>query len=67
MKFPFSDRLPNIDDEEVKKKRKELSKMKFSSSDKFTMVWTAFLFIFLPCVGVLLLIVFLAMLMFGLL
>ena len=67
MNFPFKKRLPKIDEEELNKKAKEISDMKVSNSEKFTMVWTAFLYIFLPCMGVLLLIVFIVMLLFGLL
>lgn len=67
MEFPFKRRLPEIKEEELNKKADEISRMKVTKGEKFTMVWTAFLWIFLPCVGVLLLIVFLAMLMFGLL
>ena len=67
MDFPFKKRLPKIDEEQLEQRKKEISGMKISRSEKFTMVWTAFLWIYLPCIGILLLIVFLALLIFGLL
>lgn len=67
MNFPFRKNLPKIDEEQMKERTKEVSKLKVTASERFTMIWTAFVCIFLPCVGILLLMVFLALLMFGLL
>ncbi len=67
MRFPFSNKFPRISKEEEEKRVKELREAKVSNSEKFTMIWTAYLWIFLPSVIILLVIVFLAMWLFGLL
>ena len=67
MKFPFSNRLPKPNPEEEEKRMEEMKDVKISSSEKLTMLWTAFICIFLPCVGILLAIVLVSMLIFGLL
>lgn len=67
MRFPFSNKFPRISKEEEEKRVKELREAKVSSSEKFTMICTAYLWIFLPSVIILLVIVFLAMWLFGLL
>ncbi len=67
MRFPFSKKLPKISREEEEKRIKELREAKISNSEKFTMIWTAYLWLFIPSVVILLVIVFLAMWLFGLL
>lgn len=68
MKFWNSDRLPDLPtEEETKKREEELSKVKIRMSDRFLMVGTAFVCLFLPCILILLGIVFVVMLVFGLL
>ncbi len=67
MKFWNSDRMPDLPTaEETKKREEELSKIKISLSDRFVMVGTAFVCLFLPAVLILLGIVFVVMLVFGL-
>ena len=68
MRLPFSNRTPKtpvLEDEELHSEETPKEKLRFS--DHFLILGTAFLWIFLPCVLILLAISFLVMLVFGLL
>lgn len=68
MRFPFSNRLPKDPPKEDNNSRsEEPPKVKLRFSDHFIMLGTALLWIFLPCVLILLIISFVVMLVFGLL
>ena len=64
MKFPFSNLLPQLTEEQEKERDKEMEKVRASLSDRLAMVGTAFVFLFLPCILILLVICGLAMLLF---
>ena len=68
MKFPFSDSLPELTEEQEAERKLEMQKadLKVSFSDRLVMIGTAFLFLGLPCILILLAIGFLSMLLFGL-
>ena len=69
MKFPFSDSLPELTEEQEAERKLELQKadLKVSFSERLVMIGTAFLCLGLPCILILLVVAALAMLLFGLL
>ena len=69
MKFPFSNSLPELTEEQEAERKLELQKadLKVSFSERLVMIGTAFLCLGLPCILVLLVVAALAMLLFGLL
>ena len=69
MKFPFSDSLPELTEEQEAERRLELQKsgIKVGFSERLVMIGTAFLCLGLPCILILLAIGLLSMLLFGLL
>ena len=69
MKFPYSDSLPELTEEQEAERRLELQKanLKVSFSERLVMVGTAFLCLGLPCILVLVVLSLLSMLLFGLL
>lgn len=60
-----SDRLPKLTAEQEEERRREISDMNFSFSDRLAMVGSAFLWIFLPCVLVLVGLAALVLFLFG--
>ena len=69
MKFPFSNSLPELTEEQEAERKLELQKadLKVSLSERLVMIGTAFLCLGLPCILILLVVAALAMLLFGLL
>ena len=69
MKFPFSNSLPELTEEQEAERKLELQKadLKVSFSERLVMIGTAFLCLGLPCSLILLVVAALAMLLFGLL
>ena len=69
MKFPFSNSLPELTEEQEAERKLELQKadLKVSFSERLVMIGTAFLCLGLPCILILLVVAALAMLVFGLL
>ena len=69
MKFPFSNSLPELTEEQEAERKLELQKagLKVSFSERLVMIGTAFLCLGLPCIMILLVVAALAMLLFGLL
>ena len=69
MKFPFSNSLPELTEEQEAERKVELQKadLKVSFSERLVMIGTAFLCLGLPCILILLVVAALAMLLFGLL
>jgi hypothetical protein len=69
MKFPFSNSLPELTEEQEAERKLELQKagLKVSCSERLVMIGTAFLCLGLPCILILLVVAALAMLLFGLL
>ena len=69
MKFPFSNSLPELTEEQEAERKLELQKadLKVSFSERLVMIGTAFLCLGLPCILILLVGAALAMLLFGLL
>ena len=69
MKFPYSDSLPEVTEEQEAERKLELQKadLKVSFSERLVMVGTAFLCLGLPCILILIVVAALAMLLFGLL
>lgn len=69
MKFPFSNSLPELTEEQESERKLELQKadLKVSFSERLVMIGTAFLCLGLPCILILLVVAALAMLLFGLL
>jgi hypothetical protein len=69
MKFPFSNSLPELTEEQEAERKLELQKagLKVSFSERLVMIGTAFLCLGLPCILILLVVAALAMLLFGLL
>lgn len=68
MKFPYSDSLPELTEEQEAERRLEMQRagIKVGLSDRLVMIGTAFLFLGLPCILILLAVGFLSMLLFGL-
>ena len=68
MKFPFSNSLPELTEEQEAERKLELQKadLKVSFSERLVMIGTAFLCLGLPCILILLVVAALAMLLFGL-
>ena len=60
-----SDRLPKLTAEQEEERRREISDMNFSFSDRLAMVGSAFLWIFLPCVLILVGLAALVLFLFG--
>lgn len=69
MKFPFSNTLPELTEEQEAERKLEMQKadLKVGLSDRLMMVGTAFLFLGLPCILILIVVAALSMLLFGLL
>ena len=69
MKFPFSNTLPELTEEQEAERKLEMQKadLKVGLSDRLVMVGTAFLFLALPCILILIVVAALSMLLFGLL
>jgi len=69
MKFPFSNTLPELTEEQEAERKLEMQKadLKVGLSDRLVMVGTAFLFLGLPCILSLIVVAALSMLLFGLL
>ena len=69
MKFPFSNSLPELTEEQDAERNLELQKagLKVSFSERLVMIGTAFLCLGLPCILILIVVEALAMLLFGLL
>ncbi|MBQ3533733.1 MAG: hypothetical protein IJA56_01050 [Clostridia bacterium] len=69
MKFPFSNTLPELTEEQEAERKLEMQKadLKVGLSDRLVMVGTAFLFLGLPCILILIVVAALSMLLFGLL
>lgn len=69
MKFPFSNSLPELTEEQEVERKLEMQRdnIKVSFSERLVMVGTAFLCLGLPCVLILGIMAALAMLLFGLL
>ena len=69
MKFPFSNSLPELTEEQEAERKLELqtADLKVSLSERLVMIGTAFLCLGLPCILILLVVAALAMLLFGLL
>lgn len=69
MKFPFSNSLSELTEEQEAERKLELQKadLKVSFSERLVMIGTAFLCLGLPCILILLVVAALAMLLFGLL
>ena len=69
MKFPFSNTLPELTEEQEAEHKLEMQKadLKVELSDRLVMVGTAFLFLGLPCILILIVVAALSMLLFGLL
>ena len=69
MKFPYSDSLPELTEEQEAERRLELQKsgIKVGFSERLVMIGTAFLCLGLPCILILIVVAALAMLLFGLL
>ena len=69
MKFPFSNTLPELTEEQEAERKLEMQKadLKVGLSDRLVMVGTAFLFLGLPCILILVVVAALSMLLFGLL
>ena len=69
MKFPFSNSLPELTEEQEAERKLEMQKadLKVGLSDRLVMVGTAFLFLGLPCILILIVVAALSMLLFGLL
>ena len=69
MKFPFSNSLPELTEEQEAERKLELQKadLKVSFSERLVMIGTAFLCLGMPCILILLVVAALAMLLFGLL
>ena len=69
MKFPLSNSLPELTEEQEAERKLELQKadLKVSFSERLVMIGTAFLCLGLPCILILLVVAALAMLLFGLL
>ena len=59
-------RALGLDDPEIRKARQEEKRVKLERGDLFSMLLSAFHMIFLPCVGVLVLLVMAVCLIFGL-
>ncbi len=68
MKFPYSDSLPELTEEQEAERRLEMQRsgIKVGFSDRLLMIGTAFLCLGLPCILILLAVGFLSMLLFGL-
>ena len=69
MKFPVSNSLSELTEEQEAERKLELQKadLKVSFSERLVMIGTAFLCLGLPCILILLVVAALAMLLFGLL
>ena len=69
MKFPFSNTLPELTEEQEAERKLEMQKadLKVGLSDRLVIVGTAFLFLGLPCILILIVVAALSMLLFGLL
>ena len=69
MKFPFSNSLPELTEEQEAERTLEMQKaaLKVSFSERLVMIGTAFLCLGLPCILILLVVAAQAMLLFGLL
>ena len=69
MKFPFSNTLPELTEEQEAERKLEMQKadLKVGLSGRLVMVGTAFLFLGLPCILILIVVAALSMLLFGLL
>lgn len=69
MKFPFSNTLPELTEEQEAERKLEMQKadLKVGLSDRLVMMGTAFLFLGLPCILILIVVAALSMLLFGLL
>ena len=69
MKFPFSNTLPELTEEQEAERKLEMQKadLKVGLSDRLVMVGTALLFLGLPCILILIVVAALSMLLFGLL
>ena len=69
MKFPFSNTLPQLTEEQEAERKLELQRadLKVSFSERLVMVGTAFVCLGLPCILILAIMAALAMLLFGLL
>ena len=69
MKFPYSNSLPELTEEQEAERKLELQKadLKVSFSERLVMIGTAFLCLGLPCILILIVVAALAMLLFGLL
>ena len=69
MKFPYSDSLPEVTEEQEAERRQEMQRagIKVGFSERLVMIGTAFLCLGLPCILILLAIGLLSMLLFGLL
>ena len=69
MKFPFSNTLPELTEEQEAERKLEMQKadLKVGLSDRLVRVGTAFLFLGLPCILILIVVAALSMLLFGLL
>ena len=69
MKFPFSNTLPELTEEQEAERKLEMQKadLKVGLSDRLVMMGTSFLFLGLPCILILIVVAALSMLLFGLL
>ena len=69
MKFPFSNTLPELSEEQEAERKLEMQRanLKVSFSERLVMTGTAFLFLGLPCILILAVMALLAMLLFGML
>ena len=69
MKLPCSNTLPELTEEQEAERKLEMQKadLKVGLSDRLVMVGTAFLFLGLPCILILIVVAALSMLLFGLL
>ena len=69
MKFPFSNTLPELNEEQEAERKLEMQHagLKVSFSERLVMIGTAFVCLGLPCILILAIMAGLAMLLFGLL
>ena len=69
MKFPFSNSLPQLTEEQEAERKLEMQKadLKVSFSERLVMIGTAFVCLGLPCILILIVVAAVAMLLFGLL
>ncbi len=65
MKIPFSDFLPQPSEEREQERREQMRDVKVPLSDRFVMIGTAFVWLFLPAAAILIAFGLLALWLFG--